>query len=334
MRVVLCEGAGDESVLRITEVPEPPLGPGTVRIRVHAAGVNRADLLQRRGLYPPPPGVTAILGLECAGTVMETAPDVTEWSPGDRVMALLPGGAQAEEVVGDAGLVLPVPENLGLVEAAALPEALATVDLAVFRIGRLRRGETVLIHGGSGGVGTIGIQMARAVGARVVATAGGAGRCRRCEALGAHRCADHRRERFEDAVAEVSGGRGADVILDIVGAPYLERHVAVAAPGGRIVVIALAGGRRTEIDLAPLLTRRLSLTGSTLRARPLEERRRIVREVRRRFLPRVASGRIRPVVSHVLPVDDVATAHRLMAASEQFGKIVLTFPAGEERDDG
>ena len=334
MRAVMCEGSGDESVLRIAEVPVPPLRPGAVRIRVHAAGLNRADLLQRRGLYPPPPGVTPVLGLECAGTVAEVAPGVTRWAPGDRVMAVLPGGGQAEEVVADAGLLLPVPENLGLTEAAALPEALATIDLSVFRIGRLRRGETVLIHGGSGGIGTIGIQMARAVGARVVATAGGARRCARCEALGAHRCADHVNGRFEDAVAEVSGGRGADVILDIVGGPYLERHLAAAAPGGRIVVIALAGGRRAEIDLAPLLRRRLTLAGSTLRARPLEERRRIVREVARRFLPRVARGEIRPVLSHVLPVTEVARAHELMARSRHFGKIVLTFTAGEERDHG
>ncbi len=305
------------------QVPSPALEAGSVRLRVQAAGVNRADVLQRRGLYPPPPGVTPVLGLECSGTIVEAAPDVTGWTPGDRAMALLAGGAQAEEVVVNAGCLLPVPETLDPVAAAALPEALATVQSSVFDLGRLRRGATLLLHGGSGGIGTVAIQMARTAGARVVATAGTADRCRRCADLGATRAVCYRDGDFEEAVAEVSGGHGADVILDCIGAPYLDRHLACAAEGGRIVVIGLMGGRGTEIDLARILGRRLHLAGSTLRARSAAEKTAILARVRRRFLPAVAEGRIRPVVSHVLPLDQVAEAHRIMEHSGHFGKIVL-----------
>lgn len=323
MRAVICDEAGGPEVLRVAEVPAPALKAGCVRLRVQAAGVNRADLLQRRGLYPPPPGVTEVLGLECSGVIVEAAPDVTGWAVGDRVMALLAGGAQAEEAVVDARCLLPVPHGLDPVQAAALPEALATVQSSVFDLGRLRRGATLLLHGGSGGIGTVAIQMARVAGARVVATAGSPERCRRCEDLGAQRAVCYRDEDFAQAVAEVSGGHGADVILDCIGAPYLERHLAVAASGARLVIIGLMGGRRAEIDLALLLRKRLHLAGSTLRARSAAEKGAILSRGRRRFLPAVTEGRIRPVVSRVLPLDEVAEAHRIMERSEHFGKIVL-----------
>lgn len=324
MRAVICRGAGDESVLAIADVPRPRLEAGTVRIRVAAAGVNRADILQRRGLYPPPPGTTEVLGLECAGVVLETAPDVVQWHPGDRVMALLAGGGQAEEVVAHAGCLLPVSDALSWVEAAAFPEALITIQAAVFAAGRLRRGETLLLHGGSGGVGTIGLQMARVAGARVVVTAGSSERCARCEELGADRAVCYADQDFAQAVFDVSGGKGADVILDCVGAPYLARHLRVAAVGGRIVLIALMGGRRGELDLRTMLARRLTITASTVRSRPPEDKARLMKKVARRFSRRIAMGEIRPVVSHVLPLEAVAEAHRLMSRSEHFGKIILT----------
>ncbi|MEW6338936.1 MAG: NAD(P)H-quinone oxidoreductase [Acidobacteriota bacterium] len=323
MRAALFDRPGDETVLRLGEAPVPVPGPGEVRISVAATALNRADLLQRQGKYPPPPGASAILGLECAGVVSALGEGVRTLGVGDRVMALLAGGGYAEETVAPAGCCLPVPGNLSLVEAAAVPEAFLTVHLTVFRLAGLRPGETLLVHGGGSGIGTAAIQMARAAGARVLVTAGSVEKCRRCEALGAERAIDYRAGDFAPVARDVTGGRGVDVVLDSIGAPYLGPNLEALAPGGRLVVIATMGGHRGELDLARLMRLRASVIGSTLRSRSVEEKAALVEEFSRRFLPMFCDGRLRPVIDRVLPLEAVARAHRTMAASEHFGKIVL-----------
>lgn len=323
MRAVLTDRPGDESVLRIGEAPAPALGPGELRLRVAATAVNRADLLQRQGLYPPPPGASPILGLECAGTVAEVGPGVSGWRVGDRAMALLAGGGYAEEVVVHAGSAMPVPPNLSLEEAAAVPEVFLTAYLNLFELGGLAAGGTALVHGGGSGVGTAAIQLCRAAGARVFVTAGSEDKCERCRALGADLAVNYRTESFAQRVAEATGGRGVDVVLDPIGAAYLADNLASLAVGGRLVLIGLMGGAKAEIALGPLLTRRLSVIGSTLRTRPVEEKAAIVAAFAKRFGADLAAGRIRPIVDRVLPLDAVAEAHRAMKASEHFGKIVL-----------
>jgi len=325
VQAVVVDRPGDESTLRLAEVPAPVPGPGELLIDVAATAVNRADLLQRRGLYPPPPGAPEILGLECAGVVAGLGPGVTGWRPGDRVMALLAGGGYAARVAVPAACALPVPERLSLAEAAAVPEVFLTVALSVLRLGGLARGGALLVHGGGSGVGTAAIQMAKTVGATVVVTAGSEEKCRRCLVLGADRAVDYRTGDFVAAAREATGGRGVDVVLDPVGGPYLERNLAALATGGRLVVIATMGGARAELDLAAVLRRRLSVIGTTLRARPLEEKAALVADFAARFLPLLADGRLRPVVDRVLPISEVAEAHRVVAASEHFGKVVLTF---------
>ena len=325
MQAVVVDRPGDESTLRLAEVPAPVPGPGELLIDVAATAVNRADLLQRRGLYPPPPGAPEILGLECAGVVAGLGPGVTGWRPGDRVMALLAGGGYAARVAVPAACALPVPERLSLAEAAAVHEVFLTVTLSVFRLGGLARGGALLVHGGGSGVGTAAIQMAKTVGATVVVTAGSEEKCRRCLVLGADRAVDYRTGDFVAAAREATGGRGVDVVLDPVGGPYLERNLAALATGGRLVVIATMGGARAELDLAAVLRRHLSVIGTTLRARPLEEKAALVADFTARFLPLLADGRLRPVVDRVLPISEVAEAHRVVAASEHFGKVVLAF---------
>jgi putative PIG3 family NAD(P)H quinone oxidoreductase len=324
MRVVIFEQPGNESVLKIGDVESPRLTPGEVRIRVAAAGVNRADILQRRGLYPPPPGASEILGLECAGEVIEVGREIGEFSPGDRVMALLAGGGYAEEVVAPAACTMHVPERLPLNDAAGVPEVFITAFFNLFELGSLSRGETALVHGGSGGVGTAAIQLAKAAGARVVVTAGSEDRCRRCLELGADAAVNYRQQDFALGTLDVSGGRGADVILDCIGASYLERHLEVLATGGRLVLIGLQGGTRTEIDLAQLLRKRLRITGSTLRARSVDEKGRIISGFLERFGDRLADGAIAPVIDRALPFAEAGEAHRLLKAGKIFGKIVLT----------
>lgn len=324
MRAVIFEQPGDETVLAVGEVDSPPLSSTELRIRVAGAGVNRADILQRRGLYPPPPGASEILGLECAGEVVEVGAEVEGFAPGDRVMALLAGGGYAEEVVAPAACSMPVPERLSQVEAAGVPEVFVTADLNMFRLGGLQSGETVLVQGGSGGVGTAAIQLAKRQGARVVVTAGTGERCRRCLELGADAAVDYHRHDFALDTLDVSGGRGADVVLDCVGAAYLDRHLEVLATEGRLVLIGLQGGARTEIDLAQLLRKRLQIVGSTLRARPVHEKGRIIRDFQERFGDDLAAGRISPVIDRTLPFADAGEAHRLLKAGEIFGKIVLT----------
>jgi putative PIG3 family NAD(P)H quinone oxidoreductase len=275
-------------------------------------------------MYPPPPGASPLLGLECAGEVIEVGARAAGWKRGARAMALLAGGGYAEEVVVDAGSALPVPAALSDLEAAALPEVYLTVFLNVFQLGALPEGGRLLVHGGGSGIGTAAIQLAKLAGARVIVTAGSDDKCARCRALGADVAVNYRTEKFRDAVRADTEGAGVDVVLDSIGAPYLADNLASLAVGGRLVVIGLMGGAQAELNLGVLLARRLSLIGSTLRARPPEEKARIVAAFRDRFGADLEAGRIRPVVDRALPFERAADAHRLLQASEHFGKVVLT----------
>jgi putative PIG3 family NAD(P)H quinone oxidoreductase len=323
MKAVLIDRPGDETVLRIGEAPEPAMGPGELRLRVAATAVNRADLLQRQGMYPPPPGASPLLGLECAGTVVELGAGVTGWKTGDRAMALLAGGGYAEQVVVHAGSALRVPERLSLEEAAAIPEVFLTAFLNLFEVGGLAAGGRALVHGGGSGVGTASIQLVKAAGAHILITAGSEDKCARCLELGADVAIDYRKENFAERVREETGGHGVDVVLDSIGAQYFEGNLASLATGGRLVLIGLMGGAKVEANLAVLLARRLHVIGSTLRARPVAEKAAIVAAFERRFGADLAAGRVRPIVDRVLPLEEVAEAHRSMKASEHFGKIVL-----------
>jgi putative PIG3 family NAD(P)H quinone oxidoreductase len=323
MKAVVCDGPGDESVLRISEVVSPELEPGDLRIRVAAAAVNRADLLQRQGLYPPPPGASPILGLECSGEVIEIGGRVEGWAAGDRAMALLSGGGYAEEVVVPAGCALRVPERLGWEEAAAVPEVFLTVFLNLFQLAGFAEGEAALVHGGGSGIGTAAIQLVKAVGGTIVVTAGSDEKCRRCRDLGADLAVNYQSADFVEEAKGATSGRGVDVVLDSIGAAYLERNLAALRTGGSLILIGVMGGARAELNLASLLVRRLHVIGSTLRARPVEEKTELAEAFSRRFGDALAEGRVRPVVDRVLPLEQVAEAHRVMKASQHFGKIVL-----------
>ncbi len=323
MKAIVFDQPGDESVLRLGDAPDPELGADCVRLRVRACAVNRADLLQRQGMYPPPPGASPILGLECAGEVAELGAGVRGWKIGDRAMALLAGGGYAEQVVAHAGSLLPVPERFTWEQAACLPEVYLTVFLTVFQLGGLREGGAVLVHGGGSGIGTATIQLAKRAGATVIATAGSDEKCQRCLALGADAAVNYRSGDFVAAAQQATSGRGVDIVLDSIGAPYLERNLTALAIGGRLVLIGLMGGAKAELNLALLLARRLSVIGSTLRARPVEEKAELVTAFLARFGDALAVGAIAPVVDRVLPLAAAAEAHRAMKASEHFGKIAL-----------
>jgi putative PIG3 family NAD(P)H quinone oxidoreductase len=323
MRAVLFDEPGDESVLYLGEVPSPPLGADELRIRVAACAVNRADLVQRQGHYPPPPGASPILGLECAGTVAEVGANVRGFALGERVMALLAGGGYAQEVVVHAGSVMRVPSALPLEQAAAIPEVFLTVFQNVFQLAQLPDDGWLLVHGGGSGIGTASIQLAKRVGARVIVTAGSDEKCAQCRALGADVAVNYRSEKFVEAVKQATAGRGVDVILDSIGAPYLADNLASLAIGGRMSLIGMMGGSKAELNLALVLMKRLQIIGSTLRARTAEEKAAIVRGFVARFGDDLAAGRIRAVVDRVLPLARAADAHRALAKSEHFGKIVL-----------
>jgi putative PIG3 family NAD(P)H quinone oxidoreductase len=323
MKAILVDEPGDETHLKLGECEAPELVPGALRIRVAAAGVNRADLLQRQGFYPPPPGASPILGLECAGEVVEVASDVVGWAPGDRAMALLAGGGYAQEVVVSAGAAMRVPEALSYEEAAALPEVLLTVFLNVFQLGGLCEGGAVLVHGGGSGIGTATIQLVKASGGTCIVTAGSEEKLRRCRELGADVAVDYRSGDFVAAAREATDGRGVDVVLDSIGGPYLVQNLKALATGGRLVLIGLMGGAKAELPMGMLLTRRLQVIGSTLRTRSDAEKSELVSALVDRFGAQIASGVIRPVVDRVLPLGDAGEAHRVMKASEHFGKIVL-----------
>jgi putative PIG3 family NAD(P)H quinone oxidoreductase len=322
MRVIEIKGgSGPADALVVAERPLPVPGPGQVRIRVAAAGVNRPDLLQRNGGYPPPPGASDILGLEVAGEIDAVGDGAGHWSVGDRVCALLGGGGYAEYVVVDAGQVLPIPEGLDLVQAAALPETVFTVFANVFEAGALKAGETLLIHGATSGIGVTAIQMARAAGARVIATSRGADKAAAARDLGADVSLDATSGDLKQAILEAGG---ADVVLDMVGADYATLNQSVLKPGGRWVVIATLTGPLAEIDLMRLMLKRIVLTGSTLRSRAAAEKARLAAEVRSRVWPWIEAGQVSPRIEATFPLKDAAAAHHLLEGGRHVGKIVLT----------
>jgi putative PIG3 family NAD(P)H quinone oxidoreductase len=315
---------GPPEVLRPVERPDPRPAAGEVLIAVAAAGVNRPDVLQRRGLYPPPQGASNIPGLEVAGTVAAVGSGVQQWRVGDRVCALVSGGGYANFCVAPVPQCLPIPASLDFVPAAAIPETFFTVWTNVFDRGRLKSGESALVHGGTSGIGTTAIQLAAARGARVFATAGSDDKCRACEALGAERGINYRTEDFAAVIHDQTDGRGVDVILDIVGGDYLARNIQALATDGRLVVIGLLGRTSSAaIDLGQVLRRWLTITGSTLRPRSVEQKGSIAAALRREVWPLLESGRVRPVVYRTFPLADAAAAHRLIESSEHIGKIVL-----------
>ncbi len=324
MRAIVVDLPGESSSLRLTEVPEPALGHGDLRIAVAAAGVNRADLLQRLGLYPPPPGASKLLGLECAGSVVEVGRDVKDWKVGDRVMALLAGGGYAEQAVVPAGCAMPIPDALDDVAAGAVPEVFLTAYLNVFMLGGIEPGQTALVHGGSGGVGTAAISLCHSSGVRVLVTAGSPERCRKCLELGADVAFDHSRDDWKAGVLDATGGHGVEVVLDCIGAPYLGPNLSVLGTEGRLVLIGTMGGAEAAISLRTLLARRLTVIGSTLRSRSVEAKSRIVTAFLDRFGARLAHGDIAPQVGAVFPIAEAEAAHRLMRDRGHFGKIVLT----------
>ena len=323
MKAITIPQPGEADALVLAEVPAPEPAPGEVRIRVAAAGVNRADVMQRRGFYDPPPGSSPYPGLEVSGTVDAVGDGVAQWSVGDEVCALLVGGGYAEQVCVPQGQVLPVPAGLLLEDAAALPEVVCTVWSNVFMTANLLPGQTLLVHGGSSGIGTMAIQLAREVGAHVAVTAGSAEKLEACRALGAEVLVNYREQDFVEEVRRATGGAGADVILDNMGAKYLARNVEALAVNGRLVVIGLQGGTRAEIDLNALLRKRAAVIATSLRARPVEEKAAIVAAVREHVWPLVQSGRVRPVVHSRHPLADAAAAHRELEESRHIGKILL-----------
>lgn len=323
MRAVVVPEPGEADALTIAERPDPVPAAGEVRIRVAAAGLNGADLSQRRGYYPSPPGAPDWPGLEVSGIVDAVGDGVDAWQVGDRVCALLPGGGYAELVTVDAGLVLPVPDAVDLVEAAGLPEVAATVWSNVFALGKLAAGEALLVHGGSSGIGTMAIQLGRALGADVIATAGSEQKAAFCREVGAHAAVDYRTQDFVEAARAFTDGRGVDVVLDMVGGAYIARDLDALATGGRILSIAVRDRTPAAVDMGLLMRKRASIHGTTLRARPLAERVAIIAAVRANVWPLLADGRVRPVIDSVFPLEDASAAHRRMESSAHRGKILL-----------
>lgn len=327
MRAVLVPEPGGPEAFRIVDRPVPEPGPTDLLVTVHATAVNRADLLQREGRYPPPAGAPDVLGLELAGEVAAVGPHVTGWEVGDRVCAVVGGGGYAEAAVVPAATAMPVPDGLGMEEAAAVPEVFATAYDNLLVRGRLRADETALVHGGSSGVGTAAIQLARRIGARVLVTAGSAEKIDACARLGADAGINYRTEDFAERAVALTGGRGVDVILDVVGGPYLEPNLRALALEGRLVVIGLMGGASAELPLGRLLARRLSVAASTLRARSVEDKAALAQQLVADVWPGFADGSLRPVIDRVLPLEQVAEAHRVVGTSEHIGKVVLRVTA-------
>jgi tumor protein p53-inducible protein 3 len=323
MRAIVFDQPGDESVLHIGEAPAPALGADDLRIRVRATAVNRADLLQRQGMYPPPPGASPLLGLECAGEVIDLGINVRGWQRGERAMALLPGGGYAEEAVVHAGSALHVPAALSDEEAGAMPEVFLTAFLNIFLLGEPPAGGSVLVHGGGSGVGTAAITLAKEAGLRVIVTAGSAEKCQRCRTHGADVAINYRDGDFTQAVQDATGGAGVNVILDAIGGRYLASNLAALALDGRLVIIGLMGGAKSDVNLATVLLKRVHVIGSTLRTRSVEQKAAIVRAFEQRFGSALAAGRIRPVIDRVLPLDRAGEAHHIVQASEHFGKVGL-----------
>jgi NADPH2:quinone reductase len=327
MRAIEITQPGKPEVLQPCERPTPSLKPGEILIRVLAAGINRPDVFQRLGQYPVPPGASDLPGLEVAGEIVDGDPgDLADsgFQKGDLVCALVQGGGYAEYCAAPLAQCLPVPKGLSPVEAASLPETFFTVWSNVFQRAHLSEGESLLVQGGSSGIGVTAIQIAAALGHRVFATAGSSDKCRACEKLGAERAINYRNEDFAAVVKELTGGKGVDVVLDMVGGDYVPREIDCLADDGRIALIALLGGAKAQIDLGQVLRRRLSISGSTLRPRPVAFKARIARELREQVWPLIEAGKIRPVIHQVFPLEQAAAAHTLMESSEHVGKIVLT----------
>jgi putative PIG3 family NAD(P)H quinone oxidoreductase len=324
MKAIMIDEPGDEDCMKLGDAPAPELPAGGIRIRNRASGVNRADLLQRQGFYPPPQGASATLGLECAGDVVEVASGVGRFAVGDRVMALLAGGGYAEDVVVDAGSVIRLPDELSYEQGAGLTETLLTVFLNVFQLGALPEGGSVLVHGGGSGIGTTTIDLVKRAGGKVISTAGSAEKCSRCLELGADAVANYREEDWVAVAREATGGRGVDVVLDSIGAPYLEGNLNALAIDGALVLIGLMGGAKAEISLGQLLMKRLRVVGSTLRTRSNVEKASIVEGFLARFGEDFEAGKIRPILHQVFPLADAPDAHRMLKASTHFGKVVLS----------
>ena len=322
MRAVLCREPGGPEVLEVRDVPDPSPGPGEVVIAIAASAINRADLQQRLGVYPPPPGASDILGMECSGTITAVGDHVERWQVGDEVCALLTSGGYADQVAVPAGQVLPIPAGVGLVEAAALPEAACTVWSNVFMVAALQPGETFLVHGGGGGIGTMAIQLAHVLGAKVATTVGSADKAQRCRELGADLTINYHEQDFVEEVRRLDSS-GADVILDHLGAKYLARNVDLLAVEGRLVVIGLMGGRKAELDLGMLMTKRAAIIATLLRPRPLEGKAAIVASVEENVWPLVADGTVKPIVHTTIPLHDVRRAHEVVEESSHLGKVLL-----------
>jgi putative PIG3 family NAD(P)H quinone oxidoreductase len=326
MYAITIRQPGGPEVLTWSEVPDPTPGAGEVLLDVAAAGVNRADLLQRQGQYPPPKGASDILGLECSGTIAELGADVSGWQVGDQVCALLAGGGYAQRVAVPAPQLMPLPSGVDLVSSAGLPEVACTVWSNVVMVAHLAAGETLLVHGGAGGIGTHAIQVGKALGATVAATAGSAERLAACRELGADTTINYREQDFVEEIRKATDGRGADVILDNIGAEYLPRNAAALATDGRLLVIGMQGGRTGELDLAQLLAKRAIVAATGLRSRPVDGpdgKGRIVAEVTTKLWPLIEAGQVRPVVGQVLPMEQAAEAHRIMEAGRVVGKVLL-----------
>lgn len=322
-RAVIAKGAGGPDVLAIVERELNAPGTGEMIVRVHAAGINRPDVMQRQGNYPPPPGASDVLGLELAGVVETVGPGVTRFKAGDRVMALVHSGAYAERAIIQEGVALPIPEGMSFVEAGAFPETYFTVWSNVFERAGLKRGETLLIHGGTSGIGTTALKLAKAFGAKVIVTAGSAEKCQACLDLGADDAIDYRRDDFVAVSKELTDGKGPDVILDMVGGSYIQRNLEAIAADGRIAQIAFQQGSKAELDLLPLLMKRVTLTGSTLRARPIEMKARLAAALQANVLPLLSKADARPLIDSTFAFDKVADAHARMDGGSHTGKIVL-----------
>lgn len=326
MHAITIPEPGGPEALVWDEVPDPVPGEGEVLVEVVASAVNRADILQRQGFYNPPPGASPYPGLECSGRIVALGPGVSGWAVGDQVCALLAGGGYAEKVAVPAGQLLPAPEGVDLTRAAALPEVVCTVWSNVFMVAHLRPGETLLVHGGSSGIGTLAIQLAKAVGAKVAVTAGTKEKLDRCAELGADVLINYRDQDFVAEIKQATGGAGADVILDNMGAKYLDRNVQALAVNGRLAIIGMQGGVKGELNIGTLLSKRAAISATSLRARPLEEKAAIVAAVREHVWPLLTAGHVRPVVDRELPMPEAAEAHRLVEASGHIGKVLLVVP--------
>ena len=323
MKYIKIEEHGSPEVLKLDSMPIPEPGPGEVLIRVAAAGVNRPDVMQRKGLYPPPPGATDVPGLEVSGTVVSAGENVTEPVVGDEVCALVVSGGYAEYCLAAASLCLPIPGGISLVDAAGIPETFFTVWTNVFERGQLKSGESILVHGGSSGIGTTAIQLGKAFGATVYTTAGTTEKCEFCEKLGADVAFNYREQDFSEEIKNLTEGKGVDVILDMVGGPYFPKNIGLLAVEGRLVQIALMQGSKAEVDFLALLLKRVTLTGSTLRPRSVEQKTEIAQALRKNVWPLLESGDVRPIIHQTFPLEKASEAHSLMESSTHIGKILL-----------